>query len=569
MIRFLLDEETVELDQVPAELTVLDWLRLHRGRTGTKEGCGSGDCGACTVVMVSPDEEAGLRYEGVNACIALLGSLHGRQLLTVESLERNGRLHPVQQAMLDEHGAQCGFCTPGFVMSMFALCEASDAPRVQRIASDAEPDDPTPAKVHATPVAESRSPAVHAELDEAAHGDAVVVGSNPGASRPLSSPGGWLNGLSVDEPLALSHRIDRALGGNLCRCTGYRPIKRAAAVALAERCAWMDAGRTAALAERLRALAVTSCDEQDGYLAPHTLAEFAQRRLDDPDVPLVAGATDLALRITQRLENLPRLLSTLRVPELQRLERVGDVLHIGAAASLSRLQALSATCLPPLADLLLRYGSDPIRNVATLGGSLGSASPIGDLAPVLLALQANVALQRGENVRHVSIDDFFTGYRSTVLQPGEFIRDVQLPLPDDAALFQVHKISKRLDDDISTVCLAAHLTFDGDGCVSSARLGYGGMAATPARARSAEQALLGRALDDDALAEAAAGVAQDFAPIGDARASAGYRLRVAVNLLRRCQATASGSPSKVPTQLAALEPMFLDALHRPTDSAGS
>lgn len=540
MIRFLLDNEEVTVTDVPADLTVLDWLRLHRRRVGTKEGCGSGDCGACTVVVVSTDEERGLRYESINACIAFLGSICGKQLLTVESLATDEKLHPVQQAMLDEHGSQCGFCTPGFIMSMFALSEAPNAPLVNE--SHATTQTSTPASTHQ---------------------DAVAVNVNPGASRPLSSPGGWMQGLETPDTQALSHHIDRALGGNLCRCTGYRPIKRATAVALARRQPFLNAEEAANLINRLKALQ-SQDPPTDGFLRPSTVEELAALRLKYPDAPLVAGATDLALEVTQRLQSLPRIVSVTQVPELQIIERQQGQLLVGAAASLTRLYDACADCLPEVADLLLRYGSDPVRNAGTLGGNLGSASPIGDLAPVLLALGAVVRLQRGRDIREVPIDDYFIDYRKTVLDGGEFIRDVRIDLPPKDALFAVHKVSKRRDDDISTVCAAFLVQRDAAGVVQKVRSGFGGMAATPKRATHMEKALDGAMFDESSVSKACAAICQDFQPIGDARASAEYRLMLAGNLLRRVLVENTGGDKAF--RPADLEALYLDANTRLMDA---
>ena len=563
MIRFLLDDEEIVLDDASADLTVLDWLRLHRRRTGTKEGCGSGDCGACTVLVTSPGDRAAggpaLRHESINACIAFVGALHGRRLTTVESLA-NGHLHPAQQAMVDEHGSQCGFCTPGFVMSIVALGEAPDAPTVRLEGNPvganggpngganvaAPPDGDARERPEPTPVAESRSPAVASRIAaDGAHADAVVTGTHASAARPVTTPGGWLAGLETDDPLALSHRIDRALGGNLCRCTGYRPIKRAAAVALATHRPLLDGAAAAALAARLRALqgpvaapagpeGGAASDGGRGFHVPTTLEELAALRLAHPDAPLLAGGTDLALEVTQRVRDLPRLVLVTRVPELLGVERVGDALHVGAAVTLTRLVDALDPLVPDARALLLRFGSDQVRNAGTIGGNLGSASPIGDLAPVLLALGASVLLQRGDAVRELPLDEYFLGYRRTALADGEFIREVRLPLPSPAALFAVHKVSKRHDDDISAVCEAVHVEFEADGAtVRAARVACGGMAEVPKRARSVEAALAGRAFDPAAVERAAAAFADDFTPIDDARASAAYRLEVAGNLLRR------------------------------------
>ena len=680
MIRFLLDagdgriEEIALGDEVPADLTVLDWLRLHRRLSGTKEGCGSGDCGACTVVVASPvdgADGAALHHESVNACIAFVGALHGRLLVTVESLARGDTLHPVQQAMVDEHGSQCGFCTPGFVMSLYALYRAPDAPRVtyrggsragvvERASRAAEgvgtparadgrdvpagaSEDPRPLDLDVpTPVAAYRSAAnaaavsvtpgtassVRERAGERADGHAggqAADGRVDGRAgeptsglarehadesaphtRSLPMSTGWLDGLSTDDGDGLSHRIDRVLGGNLCRCTGYRPIKRAAAVALAARESDRDAEKVVRERERERAVAVRLTrlaairPGHAGFHAPDSLDEFAALVERHPDAPLLGGGTDLALEVTQKLRDLPRLIHVARVPELARVEAAGRELTIGAAVSLTRCMALLGAQVPGAAELLLRFGSDPVRNRGTIGGNIASASPIGDLPPLLLALGATLVLQQGGHVRELSLDDFFTGYRETRLERGEFVRAVRVTLPGSSdgsspgaiggspdrspdgspvgsahgspagssggprELCAVYKVSKRMEDDISAVCGAFRLTFDESGDEASgrvpaesregacsgrrivaARLAFGGMAATPARARRAEAVLEGARFERATVEAAGAALDEDFRPLSDARASAGYRSRVARNLLLRLWLEADAPPTPV------------------------
>ncbi|MCY1395380.1 xanthine dehydrogenase, small subunit [compost metagenome] len=456
MIQFLLDNELHEVDGLPPETSLLDYLREHLGRVGSKEGCASGDCGACTVVLAEPEGD-GLRYRAVNACITPLGSAHGRQLLTVEHLAGD-TLHPVQQAMVDCHGSQCGFCTPGIVMSLFAW--------------------------------------QHADLRH-------------------------------DRETALT-----ALSGNLCRCTGYRPI-----LAAAERIAGTTdrfaagARETAARLRALPASGALDCGEQHAFL-PTALDELDALLAAYPQARLIAGGTDLALEATQNLRSFPQLIHLERIAELQRLEQHADHLLIGAARPYADcLEALSA--YPTVAALLDRLGSLQIRQRGSLGGNIANASPIGDMPPLLLALDATLLLRRAGQLREIPIDGFFTGYRQSVLQPGEFIEAIRIPRLRDDQLLRVDKISKRRDDDISAVCLALRLDLADDGTVRDARLACGGMAATPLRGRHTEAALTGRPFDAKAVAAAQVALAEDFQPIDDLRASAAYRLKVAQNLLQR------------------------------------
>jgi xanthine dehydrogenase small subunit len=460
-VRFLLNGQPHEEGGVAPTVTVLDYLRTVMRLTGTKEGCAEGDCGACTILLGRPGDGK-LRYEAVNSCLMMLPQLDGSAVVTVEGLApADGALHPVQQALVDGDGTQCGFCTPGFVMAMAAFRQASE------------------------PVTDTL--------------------------------------------------IHEALAGNLCRCTGYRPI-----VDAVKRAAGGPPDRIAAeapaVAAALAKLVPCEAYEHGGqrFLAPRSLAALAEARAAHPDAPLLAGGTDLGLRVSKDRERLPLVISTAFVPELKRLVTDSDTIEIGAAVTYSAALPAIDAAFPSFAAMMRRLGSRQIRNLGTFGGNLGTASPIGDTLPCLLALDATLILRSTAGTRRVAIDDFFLGYRKTALEPGELIEAIRLKRLRPDQWFRVYKLSKRFDQDISAVIGAFRLELDG-GRVKALRAAYGGMAATPKRAVALEVALAGRAWTADALADADALVARDFTPIGDMRATAAYRLRAAANLVRRLQ----------------------------------
>ena len=467
MIQFLLNQTLRSEHTLDPNLTVLNYLREHLHKPGTKEGCASGDCGACTVVVgeLHTDDQGVecLRYRSINSCLTFVSALHGKQLISIEDLKHQGQLHSVQQAMVDCHGSQCGFCTPGFVMSLFALQKNS-------------------------------------------------TGSHNG------------------------HQAHEALAGNLCRCTGYRPILAAAEQACgAPRQDQFDAlqGETIAL---LKAIAPTQTGELNSgdkrCLLPLTISDLAEIYESHPQARLLAGGTDLALEVTQFHRPLPVMIYVGNVAEMKRIEHFDDRLEIGAAVSLTDAYGTLKAEYPDFGELLQRFASLQIRNQGTLGGNIGNASPIGDSPPLLIALGAQLVLRKGETRRTLAIEDYFIDYRVTARQEGEFIEKILIPRADAKHLFRAYKISKRLDDDISAVCAAFNLRID-NAVVTEARVAFGGMAATSKRAKACETALLGSDWNSASIERACAALAADFTPLSDFRASKEYRLLSAQNLLRK------------------------------------
>ncbi|WP_397459323.1 xanthine dehydrogenase small subunit [Pseudomonas asplenii] len=466
MIQFLLNQELRSEHTLDPNLTVLNYLREHLGRPGTKEGCASGDCGACTVVVGELHcDETGterIRYRSLNSCLTFVATLHGKQLLSVEDLKHQGQLHSVQKAMVDCHGSQCGFCTPGFVMSLFALQKNSQAPD--------------------------------------------------------------------------NHQAHEALAGNLCRCTGYRPILAAAEQACGNKPVDQFDAHEAQTIARLKAIAPRDTGELNSgdkrCLVPLTVADLAELYESYPQARLLAGGTDLALEVTQFHRPLPVMIHVGQVAELKRIERFDDRLEIGAAVPLSDCHAVLQAEYPDFGELLQRFASLQIRNQGTLGGNIGNASPIGDSPPLLIALNAQLVLRKGAESRPLALEDYFIDYRVTARQDSEFIEKVILPRASADWQFRAYKVSKRLDDDISAVCAAFNLRID-KGVVAEARIAFGGMAATPKRARACETALVGQPWSQASVERACAALAEDFTPLSDFRASKEYRLLSAQNLLRK------------------------------------
>jgi xanthine dehydrogenase small subunit len=461
--RIVVNGRPVDVTGVSPAATLLDWLREHRRLTGTKEGCAEGDCGACTVVLEQL-KDGRIEKRAVNACLVMLGQIDGFGVRTVEGLASGRKLHPVQLAYASGGGTQCGFCTPGFVMSTYAY----------------------------------------------------------------AADGGTAE-------LALIHD---ALAGNLCRCTGYRPIVQAVLDSLLQPDP-LDADAPElehALKAVARKTAASFVDPNCAFYAPRSLAEALELRHRLPEAIILAGGTDLGLLASQKRQKIPQIISLGAVDELRRREESSFEITIGSSVSYDEAAEILARLYPGLAVYLSRLGSRQIRNLGTIGGNIGTASPIGDFLPILLALSARIRLRSlSGGAREVDANAYFIGYRKTAIRPDELIEAVVIPKLVGGEVFWADKISKRRDQDISTVCSACLLALDG-GKVSKARLAFGGMAPVPIRARGAEVELVGRPFDEEAIADASAAMAQELRPIDDWRGSGEYRLAAAQNLLRRLHA---------------------------------
>ena len=470
-IRFWRKGRPVEVSGFQPRTTLLDYLRLEERRVGTKEGCAEGDCGACTVAL-GRMRGGRVHYEPVNACILLLGQIDGAELVTVEDLASDGALHPVQAALAENHGSQCGFCTPGIVMSLFALY----------------------------------------------HRDGETL------SREA---------------------VNDALAGNLCRCTGYRPIVDAAL----QTCGGSAADAFAANAEETAAGLTAMADGSDVFIgsedrffaAPASEASLASLYARHPDATLVAGCTDVGLWVTKAMMEIEKVIWLGRVAGLDLIDDGSDALAIGAAATHAEAFGSLSRIDPDLGEVMRRFGSAQVRASGTVGGNIANGSPIGDLPPALIVLGAELELRHGESVRTIPLEDFFIAYRRQDRQPGEYVRRVVVPKLRSDEAFRAYKVSKRFDEDISAVMGAFKFTLDGRRIVS-ARVAFGGMAGTPKRAAETERALAGLSLDEPATwGEALAAIGRDYQPMDDHRASAAYRATVARNLVfKALSETASG-----------------------------
>ena len=475
-IRFLLNDQPVALRDVKPDETLLDFLRLRRSLRGTKEGCAEGDCGACTV-LVGRLSNAGLVYEGVNACIRFVGSLDGCHVVTVEHVAaKDGTLHPVQQALVDHHGSQCGFCTPGFVMSLYGL---------------------------------------------------------------------WMG-----TPNPTDAQIETALQGNLCRCTGYEPIMKAARAISSYGNSAADplTSERDAVAQQLAAMRDGSRVEI-GYgdqrlIVPASVDDLAAVLEAEPNATIVAGSTDVGLWVTKQMRSISPVVFIGGLNELQNVSQYGGITSIGAGVSYSEARRELADRIPQLANLINRIGGDQVRNMGTIGGNIANGSPIGDTPPALIALGATLTLRKGGFRRSMPLEDFFIDYGKQDRAKGEFVETVHVPAPKPGAIFAIHKISKRRDEDITAVLGAFQIVVE-NGQVVSACIAYGGMAATPKRAKNVEAALVGKAWTAQAVEQAMAAYPSDFTPLSDMRASADYRMLVAKNLLMRVYLESTGTTAPI------------------------
>ncbi|WP_421759172.1 xanthine dehydrogenase small subunit [Devosia sp.] len=480
-LRFILNDEDIVLDAVSATQTLLDFLRIDKRLKGSKEGCAEGDCGACTVLVgrLSGDE---LVYESINACICFTGSLDGAHVVTIEHLSRaDGPLHPVQQAMVVEHGSQCGFCTPGIVMSLYGLW---------------------------------------------------MRDANPGQLT-----------------------TEQTLQGNLCRCTGYAPIIRAAKTISNYGAVASDplVAHREAMKARIRALhdgARVEIGEGKGRLiVPASVDDLAEIYAANSTATLVSGATDVGLWVTKFMRDIGSMIYIGGLKDLQGIHESAEALTLGAGVTYTRARQAMVKCYPQLGEFWDRIGGEQVRNAGTVGGNIANGSPIGDSPPPLIALGASVTLRKGSARRVVRLEDYFIAYGKQDRQPGEFVESVSIPALPKAEQFACYKISKRKDEDISSLCGAFRVRLEG-GRVAAATIAFGGMAATPKRAKAVEAALVGQAWNLASVEAAIPAFATDYQPLTDMRASAEYRLLAAQNLLRRFFLETTGAGQRLKREVA-------------------
>ena len=459
-IRFVFEDKIKEIKNPDPNETILNLVRLRLKKTGTKEGCAEGGCGACTVV-IGELKKNDIVYKTINSCIAFTTSLEGKQLLVVEDLiQKDGSLHPVQSAMVDFHGSQCGFCTPGFVMSLFSM---------------------------------------------------------------------YKNNTSYDKKT-----IEESISGNLCRCTGYRPIIDAA-ISLNNKKPdqfKINEKKTIILLKKIRPENIYINNKNKKYFAPRTVIELKKIIKKNPNLKFLSGGTDLSLIVTKQKKDIKNIIYLNSIDELNYIKEKVNYIEVGATTPLSKFELIIKKYYPDFDRILKRYGSVQIRNVATLAGNIATASPIGDSLPLLLSLDASISIESFNKKMTIPIKDFFIGYRKTKLRKGYFISSIKIPI-FKKNIFKAYKISKRIDDDISSVCASFNLEIVNKK-IKDIKIAYGGMAAIPKRAFYCEKILLNSSFSEDTILKAQKSLEKDFQPIDDMRASKDYRVEIAKNLLTKC-----------------------------------
>ncbi|WP_293745873.1 xanthine dehydrogenase small subunit [uncultured Paraglaciecola sp.] len=491
MISFLLNNEITTIDKARADLTLLEYLREQQTLTGTKEGCASGDCGACTVVLAevinsSEQTSSSLEYRAINSCVTFLSALHGKQLITVEHLPDGKDLHPVQQSLVEHHGSQCGFCTPGFIMSMFALYQKTQQP----------------------------------------NREAVI----------------------------------QALSGNLCRCTGYRPIIDATLSACQNKSPDKFKQTEIQTVKQLNDINTHNVST-DNLLVPTSRLELAAAKTKFPEANVFAGSTDLALQVTQQLNSFDKLIALGEVPELNELVEQQQGLLIGAALPLGKIESSLLKHFPQLSELLWRFAATPIRNQASLGGNVANASPIGDMPPAMLALNAMINVDDGQQKRTIAANKFFLDYRKTALQKSEWIESIFIPYTSPTNVVRAYKISKRYEDDISAVCAVFNAQII-EGKVQRINSGFGGVAAIPATVPALNTQLIGKTWSNKETFELGNEILkQAFSPLDDVRASKTYRISMLANLWKRFWLETNHSTQNIETRVVHIPSISEEAPH--------
>ena len=461
IIEFIFNNKIFKITDPDPNETILNFVRLKLKKTGTKEGCAEGGCGACTIVLGELVKN-NIKYKAINACIAFLPILNGKQLILVEDLiSSDGKLHPVQNAMVKFHGSQCGFCTPGFVMSMFAM---------------------------------------------------------------------YKNNKSLNDEI-----INDSLSGNLCRCTGYRPIIDAAkslnkTIDNDEFVKFKK--KTIKLFKKIKIKNLEIKKENKKYFAPNTILELKKILKKNPDAKLLSGGTDLSLEVTKSRKELKKIISLNSIKELDFINNKKNEIEIGAGTSLIEFEKLIKKHYPDFTSILKRYGSVQIRNVGTIAGNIATASPIGDTLPLLLSLDAKIILDGAKKRELISLNKFFISYRKTRLKKGQFIYSVKIPIYKKN-IFKAYKISKRFDDDISSVCGSFNIEIDKNR-IKKIKIAYGGMSEIPKRAKNTEKTLINSIFSEKIFVKAIKNLESDYRPIDDMRASKSYRMEIAKNLLLKC-----------------------------------